>query len=91
MLKTTAEAVALAIVGVSSSGSASIGLAALADNAGTGNSLTTDTWVPLGLFLAGVAMTATVVWKVAAHKTITDQRIKEITRRMQLLEEKLRE
>ncbi|MAK37899.1 MAG: hypothetical protein CMC15_17200 [Flavobacteriaceae bacterium] len=85
MLDKSIEAVTLAVVGVSSSGTSAIGLATLT-TATNSNTLTTQTWIPLGLFLAGVAMTASVVWKVASHKAKTDAKLQELQERLNRLE-----
>ena len=87
MLKTSIEAVTLTVLGVSSSGTSAIGLATMSsvDNS---NQLSTNTWIPLGLFLAGIAMTATVVWKVASHKAKTDAKLKELQQRLKRLEKR---
>jgi len=85
MLDKSIEAVTLAVVGVSSSGTSAIGLATMT-TATNSNTLTTQTWIPLGLFLAGVAMTASVVWKVASHKAKTDAKLLELQERLNRLE-----
>jgi len=87
MLRETIEAVTLAVLGVSSSGTSAIGLATLGA-ATNSNTLTTQTWIPLGLFLGGIAMTATLVWKVASHKTNTDAKIMDMQKRLEWLERK---
>ncbi|QDP48653.1 MAG: hypothetical protein Unbinned97contig1000_38 [Prokaryotic dsDNA virus sp.] len=84
MLGNSIEAVTLAVVGVSSSGTSAIGLATMTVT--NSNTLTTETWIPLGLFLAGVAMTASVVWKVASHKAKTDAKLLELQERLNRLE-----
>ena len=85
MLKEAAETVTLAVLGVSSSGTSAIGLATMSAEK-NGTILSTETWIPLGLFLAGIAMTATVVWKVAAHKTSTDAKITALEDKVSVLE-----
>ena len=85
MLRSTLEAVTIAVLGVSSSGSSAIGLATLGA-ANNSNTLSTATWIPLGLFLGGIAMTATVVWKVASHKAQTDAKIREMSKKIEWLE-----
>ena len=90
MLRETAEAVTLAILGVSSSGTSAIGLATLG-MATNSNTLTSETWIPLGLFLGGIAMTATLVWKLASSKAITDAKLKEMQKRLDWLERKYEE
>tara|TARA_R110000824_G_scaffold18906_2_gene74142 strand:- start:237 stop:509 length:273 start_codon:yes stop_codon:yes gene_type:complete len=87
MLRESIEAVTLAILGVSSSGTSAIGLASL-PLAINSNSVTTETWIPLGLFLGGIAMTATLVWKVASSKATTDAKLKEMQKRLAWLEKK---
>ena len=84
MLKTSLEAVTLSVLGFSSSGTSAIGLASMAVS--ENNTLTEHTWIPLGLFLAGIAMTATVVWKVASHKTNTDAKLLDLQKRIKRLE-----
>jgi heme/copper-type cytochrome/quinol oxidase subunit 2 len=92
MIRTTVEAVTLTIAGITSSGTSAIGLATMqitqqnSENINT--SISMDTWMPLGLFLAGIAMTATVVWKVSAHKTKTDNKIEIIEEKIKQLENK---
>ena len=87
MLRETIEAVTLIVFGVSSSGTSAIGLATM--NAATNSStLTTETWIPLGLFLGGIAMTATLVWKLASSKATTDAKLKEMQKRLDWLEKK---
>ena len=86
MVKESIEAVTLAVLGVSSSGTSAIGLATM--GAGTNSTLSTETWIPLGLFLAGIAMTATVVWKVASHKAKTDAKLIELQERLKIIENK---
>jgi len=92
MIRTTVEAVTLTIAGITSSGTSAIGLATMqiaqqnSENINT--SISMDTWMPLGLFLAGIAMTATVVWKVSAHKTKTDNKIEVIEEKIKQLENK---
>ena len=85
MLKTSLEAVTLSILGFSSSGTSAIGLASMG-GVTESNTLTEQTWIPLGLFLAGIAMTATVVWKVASHKTNTDAKLLDLQKRIKRLE-----
>ena len=87
MLRETTEAVTLAVFGVSSSGTSAIGLATLG-SATNSNTLTSETWIPLGLFLGGIAMTATLVWKVASSKATTEAKIKEMQKRLEWLERK---
>jgi len=82
MFRTATEIATLAIFGVSSSGTTAIGFATL----GSGEILSTETWIPLGLFLGGIAMTATLVWKVAAHKTQTDSKIDALEKKVRWLE-----
>jgi len=92
MIRTTVEAITLTIAGITSSGTSAIGLATMqiaqqnSENINT--SISMDTWMPLGLFLAGIAMTATVVWKVSAHKTKTDNKIEVIEEKIKQLENK---
>ena len=92
MIRTTVEAITLTIAGITSSGTSAIGLATMqitqqnSENINT--SISMDTWMPLGLFLAGIAMTATVVWKVSAHKTKTDNKIEIIEEKIKQLENK---
>tara|TARA_Y100000296_G_C5121744_1_gene230764 strand:- start:306 stop:611 length:306 start_codon:yes stop_codon:yes gene_type:complete len=90
MIRTTLEAITLTIVGVTSSGTSAIGLATMqaSENA---NTLSVDTWMPLGLFLGGIAMTATVVWKVSAHKTKTDNKLEMLEEKIKQLEKNQRE
>ena len=85
MLRAAAETVTLAILGVSSSGTSAIGLATMGV-AKNSNTLSTETWIPLGLFLAGIAITATTVWKVAAHKAKTDAKISTLEEKVDALE-----
>lgn len=85
MLRAVSEIVTLTILGVSSSGTSAIGLAVLSV-ANNDTTLSTETWIPLGLFLGGIAMTATVVWKVAAHKTQTDSKIEAMQKKIEWLE-----
>ena len=82
MFRTATEIATLAIFGVSSSGTTAIGFATL----GISDKLSTETWIPLGLFLGGIAMTATLVWKVAAHKTQTDAKIDALEKKVKWLE-----
>jgi len=85
------EGISLSVVGVTSSGTTAIGLASIA-SASTQTATPTvslETWMPLGLFLAGIAMTATLVWKVATHKSLTDSKLKQIEKQIDELEKKL--
>ena len=84
MLKTVSEAVVVALVGVSSSGTSAIGLASIT---APQNTITHDsTWIPLGFFLGGIALTITTVWKVATHKTKTDAKIESLEQKIKWLE-----
>ena len=51
-----------------------------------GNVINESTLIPLGLFLAGLAMTTTVVWKAASQKAATDMKLKELIDRVERLE-----
>ena len=42
--------------------------------------------IPFGLFLAGLAFTSTLVWKVASHKAATEMKIKELEKKVEKLE-----
>ena len=81
MIKTTAEAITLAVIGVSGSGTSAIGLAALTNE----SAITAETWMPLGLFVTCILTTATVVWKVSEHKTKINSKLDELERDIQEL------
>ena len=84
MIKIVAETTMVAIVGMTSSGTSAIGLAAMTTPT---NTITTDsTWIPLGFFLGGIALTVTTVWKVATHKTKTDSKIANMQEKIKWLE-----
>jgi hypothetical protein len=85
MIKTATEAMSILIVGISSSGTSAIGLASIT---APHNTITPDsTWIPLGFFLGGIALTITTVWKVATHKTKTDAKIELMEQKIRWLEE----
>jgi len=76
MINTATEIIALAIIGISGSGTTAIGLAAMTN----GNAITEGTWMPLGLFLMGLLTTGTVVWKVSEHKAKINSKLEELER-----------
>ncbi len=84
MVKTSTELGLLIVCGVSSSGTSAVGLAGVISPT---NTLSETTLIPLGLFLAGLAMTTTVVWKVASHNAKTDAKMTDLIRRIEQLEE----
>jgi hypothetical protein len=85
MLKTSADITFLFISGLATSGTTAVGLAGVMDtNRGI---LNEETLIPFGLFLGGLAMTATVVWKVAGHKAKTDIKLNDLLRRIERIEE----
>jgi len=89
MIRTTLESIVLTIAGVSSSGTSAIGLATMTTPQ---NTITADsTWIPLGFFLGGIAITVTTVWKVATHKTKTDAKIESMEQKILWLEEQLKQ
>ena len=89
MIRTTLESIVLTIAGVSSSGTSAIGLATMSTPQ---NTITSDsTWIPLGFFLGGIAITVTTVWKVATHKTKTDAKIESMEQKILWLEEQLKQ
>ena len=88
MIRTTVEAAALTIAGITSSGTSAIGLATMQATENVNTTISVDTWMPLGLFLGGIAMTATVVWKVSAHKTKTDSKLEMIEEKIKQLEKR---
>ena len=70
---------------VTTSGTTAVGLAGVMDT-GEGTVFSEGTLIPFGLFLAGLAMTSTLVWKVATHKAGTEMRLKELVKRMERIE-----
>ena len=48
--------------------------------------LSESTLIPFGLFLAGLAFTSTLIWKVASHKAATEMKLKELERKVERLE-----
>lgn len=87
MLRASAELVSLLVSGLASSGTSAVGLAGVMGERGV---LNESTLIPFGLFLAGLAMTTTVVWKVASHKAHTDSKLNEVMRRLEQLEIEVR-
>ncbi len=88
MVKATSELAFLLTSCVTTTGTTAVGLAGMVDNGG-GTVLSEGTLIPLGLFLAGLAMTSNLVWKVASHKAGTEMRLKELFKRMERLEKSL--
>ena len=75
----------LLLSGVASSGTSAVGLAGVMDTKqGVFNE---STLVPFGLFMAGLTMTAMVVWKVAGHKAQTDLKLNDLIHRIERMEE----
>tara|TARA_R110002012_G_scaffold79909_3_gene202946 strand:+ start:633 stop:917 length:285 start_codon:yes stop_codon:yes gene_type:complete len=87
MIRSSAELISLLVSGLASSGTSAVGLAGVMGDRGV---LHEATLIPFGLFLAGLAMTTTVVWKVASHKANTDFKLNEVMRRLKQVEEELR-
>ena len=87
MVKEATELIWLLATGVASSGTTAVGLAGVMDvSSPGGNVINESTLIPLGLFLAGLAMTTTVVWKAASQKVATDMKLKELIDRVERLE-----
>ena len=85
MVNATSEISLLLASCVMTSGTTAVGLAGVMDT-GENTVLSESTLIPFGLFLAGLAMTTTVVWKVATHKAATDGKLKSLLKRMDRLE-----
>ena len=86
MLKSTLEFALVIVLGLSSSGTSAVGLAAGLSETGGGNTLTGNTLIPLGLFLAGIAMTSAMVWGIATHKSRIENDLRDLKRRIRDLE-----
>ena len=87
MIKEATELTFLITAAVASNGTTAVGLAGVMDvSSSSGNVLNENTLIPFGLFLAGLAMTTTVVWKVASQKAATDMKVKELIDRVERLE-----
>lgn len=85
--------VAIGLAGVSASGTSAVGMSGIISVVQTGSAptpITVETLIPLGLFFAGLAITSTIVWKAAAHKTKSDQQISNLSKRVEELERKAR-
>lgn len=52
-------------------------------------SMSESTLVPLGMLMAGIAVTAALVWKVANQKHIVELNMKDLENRIDRLEEEL--
>lgn len=89
MIKSTSELIMIMVCGVTTSGTSAVGLAGVMGTGETNAVLNQDTLIPFGLFLAGLAMTATVIWKVASHKAGTEVTMREIIKRLDRLEKTL--
>ena len=90
MFKASADIAILLTSCVTTSGTTAVGLAGVMDTGG-GSVFSEGTLIPFGLFLAGLAMTSTLVWKVATHKAGTEMRLKELVKRMERIEESFRD
>jgi hypothetical protein len=90
MVKTTLDSILLAILGVSGSGTSAVGLAGITAT-GNAGSLDTNTLVPLGLFLGGVFLTASLVWRAATRTSGVENEISRLRDRIERLERKARE
>ena len=87
MVKEATELMWLLATGVASSGTTAVGLAGVMDvSSPRGNVINESTLIPLGLFLAGLTMTTTLVWKAASQKAATDMKLKELIDRVDRLE-----
>ena len=60
-------------------------------NTGEDTVLSEGTLIPFGLFLAGLAFTSTLIWKVASHKAATEMKLKELEKKVERLERSNRE
>tara|TARA_R100001129_G_scaffold132469_1_gene93933 strand:+ start:501 stop:770 length:270 start_codon:yes stop_codon:yes gene_type:complete len=80
----SSELISLLASCVSSAGTSAIGLAGVMNTGGS--VLSEGTLIPFGLFLAGLAFTSTLVWKVASHKAATEMKIKELEKKVEKLE-----
>lgn len=78
--------VILAVQGVASVGTTTVGLYALVAP-GVDTTITSQTWIPLGYALGGVAMTFTFVRMVAKTKFGYDADIKSMKKRLERIEE----
>lgn len=54
------------------------------------SAFTENTLVPVGMMLAGIAVTAALVWKVANQKHTVDLNIKDLENRIRRLEDELK-
>lgn len=54
------------------------------------STLTETTLVPVGMMLAGIGVTAALVWKVANQKHTVDLNIKDLENRIRRLEDELK-
>ena len=85
MIKPAVEITYVVVTMLASSGSSAVGLAdVMSQRSPVFNE---STLMPFGLFLGGVAMTATVAWKICVHKTKTDHFISDLTNRIKKLED----
>ena len=80
----SSELISLLASCVSSAGTSAVGLAGVMNTGGP--VLSEGTLIPFGLFLAGLAFTSTLVWKVASHKAATEMKIKELEKKVEKLE-----
>jgi len=85
MVTNTSELISLLASCVASTGTSAVGLAGVM-NTGGNTVLSEDTLVPFGLFLAGLAFTSTLIWKVASHKAATEMKLKELEKKVERLE-----
>jgi len=84
MFRSTGDLVSALIAGAASSGTSAAGLAGMMSEH---EALTTSTWIPLGLFLGGIGLTAMLVWKTATTKSEMDTTIKSLKGRVKWLED----
>ncbi len=89
MVGNTSELISLLASCISSAGTSAVGLAGVMNTGGP--VLSEDTLIPFGLFLAGLAFTSTLIWKVASHKAATEIKQQELEKRLEKLENEKRE
>ena len=85
MVTNTPELISPLFSCVASTGTSAVGLAGVMSTRG-GTVLSESTLIPFGLFLAGLAFTSTLIWKVASHKAATEMKLKELERKVERLE-----
>ena len=85
MIKSSAEIAFVVVSMLASSGTSAVGLADVMSH--RNQVFNESTLIPFGLFRGGIAMTATVVWKISAHKAKTEHKISDLMNRIEKLEE----